>query len=171
MDISLKDLIETGAHFGHQARRWNPKMQPFIYKVQDGVHIFDLPKTKKMLLEAIDEIQKTVREGKSIVFVGTKKQCKDKVREVAEKSGCFYVNERWLGGTLTNFGQIKKSLLKHIHHFACLNSKLHLKYHLEIAKIEVYQYQYSFLPCTLYLHQIGLFPLTHFINFFNKLIC
>ena len=108
--ISLKKLLETGAHFGHQARRWNPKMKPFLYGTQEGVHIFDLTKTKKQLEEALEVLKKASKEGKKILFVGTKKQAKEKVKEVALATGSFYVNERWLGGTLTNFEQIGKSI-------------------------------------------------------------
>ncbi|KKQ98599.1 MAG: 30S ribosomal protein S2 [Candidatus Woesebacteria bacterium GW2011_GWA1_39_12] len=95
--VSLKELVSAGAHFGHQVKRWNPKMAPYIYGEKDGVHIFDLTKSK---------------EGKTILFVGTKKQVKDKLAEIAEEAGSFYVNERWLGGTLTNFDQILKSVKK-----------------------------------------------------------
>lgn len=112
IDISLKTLIESGAHFGHQARRWNPKMKPYIYGVNDGVHIFDLIKTKEKLEEALEALRKAVKDGKKIVFVGTKKQVKDKIKEVGVATNSFYVNERWLGGTLTNFDQIKRSIQK-----------------------------------------------------------
>ena len=111
-EISLKELIESGAHFGHQSRRWNPKMAEYLYGVQEGVHIFDLTKTKKCLEEALEFLTKSSLEGKVIVLVGTKKQAKEKVREVAEKVGFPYVSERWLGGTLTNFEQIKRSIDK-----------------------------------------------------------
>ncbi len=110
MDVSLKELIESGAHFGHQVRRWNPKMEEYIYGEKDGVHIFDLTKTKTMLEEALAELKKAASEGKVILFVGTKKQAKEKVKEAAVKAGVFYINERWLGGTFSNFDQIKKSL-------------------------------------------------------------
>lgn len=111
-EISLKILIESGAHFGHQARRWNPKMKPYIYGVNDGVHIFDLIKTKAKLEEALNVLKKAKKEGKKIVFIGTKKQVKEKIKEVALATNSFYVNERFLGGTLTNFEQIKKSIAK-----------------------------------------------------------
>ena len=112
MEISLKKLIGSGAHFGHQTRRWNPKMKEYIYGQQEDVHIFDLLKTKKALEEALEKISSTISEGKTLVIVGTKKQAKDKIREVGESTGCFYVYERWLGGTITNFEQIKRSLRK-----------------------------------------------------------
>src|SRR3989344_6322454 len=108
-EVSLKELIATGAHFGHQTRRWNPKMQEYIYGVNDGVHIFDLTITKEKLDEALELLKKASRENKTILFVGTKKQVKEKVSETAKASGVFYVNERWLGGTLTNFEQMRKS--------------------------------------------------------------
>jgi len=110
--VSPKELLEKGAHFGHQARRWNPKMKPFLYGVQDGVHIFDLIKTKAKLEEALKVIGDASKKGKKVLLLGTKKQVKDRVREVAKNTGCFYVNERWLGGTFTNFDQIKKSTTK-----------------------------------------------------------
>lgn len=101
--VSAKDLLAAGAHFGHQSRRWNPKMKPFLYGVQDGVHVFDLIKTKKALEDALKEVENAAKEGKKIMIVGTKKQVKDKVREVALSTGCFYVNERWLGGNSYEF--------------------------------------------------------------------
>ncbi len=108
-NISLKTLIEGGAHFGHQTKRWNPKMEPYLYGDKEGVHIFDLIKTKELLEEALDFIKKISKDNKTILFVGTKKQVKDKVKEVAESTNCYYINERWLGGILTNFAQIKKT--------------------------------------------------------------
>jgi len=110
--VTLEDLLEAGAHFGHQARRWNPKMGDYIYGVKEGVHIFDLAKTKEALLEALGVIEKYAKEGKTILFVGTKKQAKDKIKELGEKTGFPYVNERWMGGTLTNFAQVSKSAKK-----------------------------------------------------------
>jgi small subunit ribosomal protein S2 len=110
--ISLKKLIEAGAHFGHQTKRWDPRMEEYIYGAQDGVHVFDLTKTKKMLEEALDAMTKAVSEGETILFLGTKKQAKKKTRQVAEETGMPFVDERWLGGTLTNFGQMKKSIEK-----------------------------------------------------------
>ena len=110
--ISLEKLIQGGAHFGHQVRRWNPKMAEYIYSSQKNVHLFDLTKTKNCLEAALEEIKKASKQGKKILIVGTKKQVKDKVEEVAKECGVFYVNERWLGGILTNFEQIKKSGVK-----------------------------------------------------------
>ncbi|MBL7036277.1 30S ribosomal protein S2 [Candidatus Microgenomates bacterium] len=111
-EVSLEALLESGAHFGHQVRRWNPKVRDYVYGAQDGVHIFDLVKTKAALEEALNEIKKAKASGKSILLLGTKKQIKEKVAEVAISSGVSYVNERWLGGTITNFDQIKKSIAK-----------------------------------------------------------
>lgn len=110
--VSLDKLLEAGAHFGHQARRWNPKMAPYLYGVQEGVHVFDLTKTKPLLEEALEFLKKSHAEGKVILFLGTKKQVKEKVEEVAINCGCPYVSERWLGGTFSNFDQIKRSLDK-----------------------------------------------------------
>jgi small subunit ribosomal protein S2 len=111
-DVSLEKLMEVGAHFGHQARRWDPKMKPYIYEEQKGIHVFDLIKTKEALDEALDLLYESAKKGKSIVLLGTKKQAKKKIEEVAEAAGVYFVNERWLGGTITNFDQIKKSLKK-----------------------------------------------------------
>lgn len=110
--LSLDELVQLGAHFGHQSRRWNPKMAEYIYGEQDGVHIFNLEKTAEHFEESLEFLKKVRREGKTILFVGTKKQVKDKIAEVATSLQLPYVNERWLGGTLTNFEQIKKSLKK-----------------------------------------------------------
>ncbi len=109
---SLEELVKTGAHFGHQSRRWNPKMAEYLYGERGGVHIFDLTKTKERLDEALDVLKTHAKQGKTILFVGTKKQVKDKLAEVAKATKCFYINERWLGGTLSNFEQIKKSVRK-----------------------------------------------------------
>ena len=110
--ISLEKLIQGGAHFGHQVRRWNPKMEEYLYGSQKNVHLFDLTKTKTCLEAALSEIKKVTKEGKDILIVGTKKQIKDKVKDIANECGAYYVNERWLGGTLTNFEQIKKSAIR-----------------------------------------------------------
>jgi|SRR3972149_5851278 len=112
IDISLKELLQSGAHFGHQARRWNPKMAPYLYGVEDGVHIFDLAKTKEALEEALNILSQASKDGKVILLVGTKKQTKDKVKEIALACGIPYVCERWLGGTLTNFEQISRAIAK-----------------------------------------------------------
>lgn len=112
VNVSLKDLIEAGAHFGHQTRRWNPKMGEYLYGSKEGIHIFDLAKTKEKLEEALNVLRNASKEGKTIIFVGTKKQAREKVKELAKKTGVFYVNERWLGGMLTNFEQVKKSSQK-----------------------------------------------------------
>lgn len=110
--ISVQELVASGAHFGHQTKRWNPKMAEYIYGDKDGIHIFDLIKSKKLLEEALDVLAKSAKEEKKVLFVGTKKQVKDKIKDVASQTNSFYVNERWLGGTLTNFEQIKKSIKK-----------------------------------------------------------
>lgn len=112
INITLEELLEVGAHFGHQARRWNPKMEDYIYGVKDGVHVFDLAKTKVALEVALEVLAKYAKEGKSILLVGTKKQVKDRVKELGEKTGISFINERWLGGTMTNFSQILFSVRK-----------------------------------------------------------
>jgi small subunit ribosomal protein S2 len=108
--ISLKDLLEAGCHFGHQSSRWNPKMKPYIFTARDGVHVFDLAKTKEGLEAAMEYVEGLVKEGKTIVFVGTKRQAKEIIKEVAEKVGMPYVSQRWLGGTITNWEEIKKRI-------------------------------------------------------------
>lgn len=110
--ISLEKLLEAGAHFGHHSKRWNPKMATYLYGVQDGIHVFDLIKTKSALEEALTELKKRISEGKVVLLLGTKKQIKDKVAEIATGCNLPFVTERWLGGTLTNFEQIKKSTSK-----------------------------------------------------------
>lgn len=112
VNISLEELLESGAHFGHQARRWNPKMAPYLYGVQDGVHIFDLTKTKEELERALEFLVQAKKEGKVILFVGSKKQGREKTREVAEALGAPFITERWLGGIITNFEAIKRSIDK-----------------------------------------------------------
>jgi small subunit ribosomal protein S2 len=109
-DISLEKLLETGAHFGHQTKRWNPKMAPYIYGVKEGISIFDLVKTKEALEAALQILEEAVKSGKLVLFVGAKRQVKDKIREVAVGLNMPYVDERWLGGTLTNFDQVKSSV-------------------------------------------------------------
>jgi len=104
----MKQLLEAGVHFGHQTRRWNPKMAPYIFTERNGIYIIDLQKTVKKIEEACNFIKEVVSEGKSVLFVGTKKQAQDSVREEAERCGMFYVNVRWLGGMLTNFQTIRQ---------------------------------------------------------------
>ncbi|HHY64601.1 MAG TPA: 30S ribosomal protein S2 [Clostridiaceae bacterium] len=108
--ISMKQLLEAGVHFGHQTRRWNPKMAEYIFTERNGIYIIDLQKTVKKIDEAYYFIRDLVMEGGSILFVGTKKQAQDAIKEEAERCGQFYVNNRWLGGMLTNFKTIRKSI-------------------------------------------------------------
>ena len=110
--IKLEELLEVGAHFGHQTKRWNPKMEEYLYGSENGVHIFDLTKTKAALEEVLEFLKTSVKDGKTILLVGTKKQIKEKIKAIAEKAGVPYVNERWLGGTISNFDQMRKSLKK-----------------------------------------------------------
>jgi small subunit ribosomal protein S2 len=110
--VTIKDLLEAGAHFGHQTRRWNPKMKPFIFIERNGIHIIDLQKTVDCANRAYDVIKKTVERGDSVLFIGTKKQAKSVVEEEAQRCGQFFVTERWLGGMLTNFQTIRKSLAR-----------------------------------------------------------
>ena len=108
--ISMKQLLEAGVHFGHQTRRWNPKMAPYIFTERNGIYIIDLQKTVKKIDEAYNFIKDTVADGKSILFVGTKKQAQDAIKEESERCGMFYVNQRWLGGLLTNNKPIQKRI-------------------------------------------------------------
>ena len=108
--VAMKQLLEAGVHFGHQTRRWDPKMAEYIFQARNGIHIIDLQKTSKKLDGAYAFIKEQAEEGKTILFVGTKKQAQECVKEAAEKSGMFYVSERWLGGTLTNFKTIRKRI-------------------------------------------------------------
>ena len=109
---SIQDLLEAGAHFGHQEKRWNPRMKNYIFMARNGIHIIDLKKTQKNLEDAINLVSRIVAGGKDILFVATKKQGRESVREHAERSGMFFMTERWLGGTLTNYNTIYKSILR-----------------------------------------------------------
>ncbi|MGI6361932.1 MAG: 30S ribosomal protein S2 [Bacillota bacterium] len=108
--ISMKQLLEAGVHFGHQTRRWNPKMSRYIFTERNGIYIIDLQKTVKKVEEAYKFIRSVAEEGKSILFVGTKKQAQDSIKEEAQRCSMFYVKERWLGGMLTNFPTIQKRI-------------------------------------------------------------
>jgi small subunit ribosomal protein S2 len=107
---TLEELLKSGAHFGHLTRRWNPKMKEFIFMERNGIHIIDLKKTQKFFQEALDEVTKLARAGKTILFVGTKKQAQDIVKTEAIRCGMPYITHRWLGGMLTNFSTVKKSI-------------------------------------------------------------
>lgn len=108
--INMKELLEAGVHFGHQTRRWNPKMKPYIFGARNGIHIIDLQKTVRLFKIAYEFIVRTVSEGYPVLFVGTKKQGHDSIVEESERCGMFFIVNRWLGGTLTNFQTIKKSI-------------------------------------------------------------
>jgi len=110
--LTMKQLLEAGVHFGHQTRRWNPKMAPFIFGERNGIHIIDLQQTVKLFDVAYDFVVDTVAEGGKVLFVGTKRQAQDTIKEEAERCGMYYVNHRWLGGTLTNFKTIRRSVEK-----------------------------------------------------------
>jgi small subunit ribosomal protein S2 len=106
--ISMKQLLEAGVHFGHQTRRWNPKMDKYIFTERNGIYIIDLQKTVKKVDEAYNFVRQLAENGGTMLFVGTKKQAQDSVKEEAERAGMYYINQRWLGGTLTNFSTIQK---------------------------------------------------------------
>ena len=141
--ITMKDLLEAGVHFGHQATHWNPKMKKFIYGKRNGIHIVDLQKTLKMFREAEKFVRETAEAGKKILFVATKKQAQELVKEQAERCGMYFVNKRWLGGTMTNFTTIRKSIDRLIKlekmedegDFERLHKKEALNKHKEIEKL------------------------------------
>lgn len=109
-ELTISELLEAGVHFGHQTDRWNPRMRPFIFEARNGIHVIDVTQTQQKIQEAVDFLRGLLSEGKEILFVGTKKQAKDVIREVAEKCHMHCVTERWLGGTLTNLRTIRKSV-------------------------------------------------------------
>ncbi len=142
--VSMKQLLEAGVHFGHQTRRWNPKMAEYIFTERNGIYIIDLQKTVKKLEEAYAFVRELSMEGKSVLFVGTKKQAQDSVKEEAERAGAYYVNARWLGGMMTNFTTIQRRInrLKQLRAmeedgtFDLLPKKEVIKLNLEIEKLE-----------------------------------
>ncbi len=142
--VSMKQLLEAGVHFGHQTRRWNPKMAPYIFTERNGIYIIDLQKTVKKLEEAYMFVRDLSAEGKEVLFVGTKKQASDSIREEATRAGAHYVNARWLGGMMTNFKTIQRRIqrLEQLHQmaedgtFALLPKKEVVKLNLEIERLE-----------------------------------
>jgi len=142
--VSMKQLLEAGVHFGHQTRRWNPKMAPYIFTERNGIYIIDLQKTVKKLEEAYSFVREISTEGKSVLFVGTKKQAQDSVKEEALRAGAYYVNARWLGGMLTNFTTIRRRIdrlnqlrtMESDGTFDLLPKKEVIKLNLEIEKLE-----------------------------------
>lgn len=109
-EINLQEMLELGCHFGHQASKWHPKMAEYIYAQKDGIHLFDLPKVAVLLEEAAAYVYQLAKEGKTLVLVGTKKQARDVIKEAAMDASCFYINARWMGGLLTNWPQVSKSI-------------------------------------------------------------
>ncbi len=142
--VTMKQLLEAGVHFGHQTRRWNPKMTPYIFTERNGIYIIDLQKTVRKLEEAYNFVRQLAQNGDTLLFVGTKKQAQDSIREEAERAGAFYVNSRWLGGMLTNFRTIRRRIdrLAQLHKmeedgtFDLLPKKEVVKLKLEITKLE-----------------------------------
>jgi small subunit ribosomal protein S2 len=110
--IAMKDLLEAGVHFGHQTKRWNPKMKPYIFGERNGIYIINLGRTAKLYQDAATFISNTVGHGGTVLFVGTKRQAQDAIAEEAQRCGMFFVNQRWLGGLLTNFATIQRSLAR-----------------------------------------------------------
>jgi small subunit ribosomal protein S2 len=109
-NITMKELLEAGVHFGHQTKRWNPKMKPYIFGARNGIYIIDLQKTVRLFKNAYNFVVDATRNGETVLFVGTKKQAQDSVAEEAQRCGMHYVNQRWLGGMLTNFATVKQSI-------------------------------------------------------------
>ena len=144
--VSMKSLLEAGVHFGHQTRRWNPKMAPYIYTERNGIYIIDLQKTVKKLEEAYNFVREISANGGNILFVGTKKQAQDAIREEAARCGGYYVNARWLGGMLTNFRTMRTRIdrlaqlrkMEEDGTFAMLPKKEVIKHQGEIEKLEKY---------------------------------
>ena len=144
--VSMKQLLEAGVHFGHQTRRWNPKMAPYIYTERNGIYIIDLQKTAKKLDEAYNFVRDTAAQGGNILFVGTKKQAQDAIREEAARCGGYYVNARWLGGMMTNFRTMRTRIdrlaqlrkMEEDGTFAMLPKKEVIQLQGEIAKLEKY---------------------------------
>ena len=144
--VSMKQLLEAGVHFGHQTRRWNPKMAEYIYCERNGIYIIDLQKTVKKLEEAYNFVRDLAANGQSILFVGTKKQAQDAIKEEAERVGQYYVNARWLGGMLTNFRTMRTRIdrlaqlrkMEEDGTFAMLPKKEVIKHQAEIEKLEKY---------------------------------
>ena len=132
--VSLKQLLEAGVHFGHQTRRWNPKMAKFIFTERNGIYIIDLQKTVKKVEEAYDFLREVAQEGKTILFVGTKKQAQEAVKEEALRANMYFVNERWLGGMLTNFKTIE-ARIKRLKQFVFVMSGKNWKNILAVSKI------------------------------------
>jgi small subunit ribosomal protein S2 len=144
LNISLRDLLEAGVHFGHQTGRWSPKMKPYIYGSKDGIHVIDLQQTARGLVNASRFVTSTVASGRPVLFVGTKRAARDIVQEEAVRCGMFFVNHRWLGGTLTNWVTVKKSIERLIKlerarddgRFELLTKKEALELHREIEKMQ-----------------------------------
>ena len=144
--VSMKSLLEAGVHFGHQTRRWNPKMAPYIYTERNGIYIIDLQKTVKKIEEAYNFVRDLAANGETILFVGTKKQAQDAIKEEAERVDQYYVNARWLGGMLTNFKTMRTRIdrlaqlrkMQEDGTFAMLPKKEVIKHEGEIAKLEKY---------------------------------
>ncbi|MDR1673828.1 MAG: 30S ribosomal protein S2 [Oscillospiraceae bacterium] len=142
--VSMKQLLESGVHFGHQTRRWNPKMEPYIFQERNGIHIIDLQKTVRKLNDAYMFIRDVSAEGQGVLFVGTKKQASDSIRDEASRAGAHYVNARWLGGMMTNFKTIRRRIdrlaqLRQMQEdgtFALLPKKEVIKLELQIERLE-----------------------------------
>ena len=145
--VSMKQLLEAGVHFGHQTRRWNPKMAEYIFTERNGIYIIDLQKTVKKVEEAYMFVRDVAEAGDSVLFVGTKKQAQESIKEEAERVGMYYVNSRWLGGMLTNFATIKTRIerlaqlrkMEEDGTFNLLPKKEVVKLNLEIEKLEKYR--------------------------------
>ena len=146
MSVSMREMLEAGCHFGHQTRRWNPKMAPYIYTERNGIYIIDLQKTVKKLEEAYNFVRQLSENGQSLLFVGTKKQAQEAIKDEAARCGQYYVNARWLGGMMTNFKTMRTRIdrlaqlrkMQEDGTFAMLPKKEVIKHQGEIAKLEKY---------------------------------
>jgi small subunit ribosomal protein S2 len=144
--VTMKQLLEAGVHFGHQTRRWNPKMKPFIFQERNGIYILDLQQTLKRIIEAHDFVRDAVKDGSEVLFVGTKKQACDAIREESERAGMHYINQRWLGGLMTNFRTISVRIkrLRELEQmeadgkFDEMAKKLAKMYRTELSKLQKY---------------------------------
>jgi small subunit ribosomal protein S2 len=143
----IRELMESGMHFGHASGKWHPKMKPYIYATRDKLHIIDLEQTRSKLTEVLGLLEERIRDGKSVVLVGTKKQVSDRIKEVGEACGISYVNVRWLGGTMTNFAEVQKSIARmkrYEEHLASPEAEKMIKKERVMMENEVRRMHYKF---------------------------
>lgn len=134
--ITLEELLEAGVHFGHQRRRWHPRMAPYIHTTEKGVHILDLAKTRECLIKAAKFLTQTAKEGRAVIFVGTKRQAKEIVETEAKRGGAMYISERWIGGLITNFAQVKKNI-ERLNQLTARREKGELSHYTKKERLEI----------------------------------